>query len=170
MRGQVSKNNKTLHKFHHMSLVTLLALKNRHTRTCTVSLSMPKMGPLATISIAHSHMQGVWIFMEPEVANSSRNRKRVGVSTSTPTCVHKDLNSHNIFLDKNFQAKIFFWTRIFKKRFPILDWPNAKQMLVLVCRSGSKLKEEGERLLGKGLFLPSPSDSESQPCTTFLLL
>lgn len=111
MRGQVSKEINALHRFHHASLVTLLGI-------CVEESS--EQDSYLVFEYAENRSLSDWIHGARSRAGDSiltwNQRLQIALDvaegleylhhSTTPSCVHKDLKSSNILLDKNFRAKI----------------------------------------------------------------
>lgn len=149
MRGQVSKETNAIHRFPHTSLFTLLGICVEEVPDQDLYLVFEYIENGSFSNYIHSARSHAGC---PNLSWNQRLQIALDIAEGL-----EYLHQLSLAFTRTLIATIFFWTRIFEQRSPISDWPNAKQMWVLVCRSGSKLKEEGERLLGKVLFFPSPS-------------
>lgn len=111
MRGQVSKEVNALHRFHHSSLVTLLGI-------CVEE--SPDQDSYLIFEYAENGSLSDWIHGARSRAGGSNltwnQRLQIALDvaegleylhhSTTPTCVHKDLKSSNILLNKKFRGKI----------------------------------------------------------------
>lgn len=111
MRGQVSKEINALHRFHHTSLVTLLGIcvEESPDQDSYLVFEYVENGSLSDyIHSARSHAGGSNLSWNQrlQIALDMAEGLEYLHHSTTPTCIHKDLNSGNILLDKNFRAKI----------------------------------------------------------------
>eukprot|EP00253_Pinus_taeda_P015031 PITA_15031 len=111
MRGQISKEINALHRFHHTSLVALLGIcvEESPDQDSYLVFEYVENGSLSDyIHSARSHAGGSNLSWNQrlQIALDMAEGLEYLHHSTTPTCIHKDLNSGNILLDKNFRAKI----------------------------------------------------------------
>eukprot|EP00253_Pinus_taeda_P005887 PITA_05887 len=109
--GDQTDEINVLHRFHHTSLVTLLGIcvEESPDQDSYLVFEYVENGSLSDyIHSARSHAGGSNLSWNQrlQIALDMAEGLEYLHHSTTPTCIHKDLNSGNILLDKNFRAKI----------------------------------------------------------------